>query len=53
MQILPGRAAQALVEQRALVAAMRAGDAELAEQLRRQNIRSAVTTLKRFQHYVL
>jgi DNA-binding GntR family transcriptional regulator len=53
VQILPGRAAMGLVEQRAFVAAMREGDAEKAEQLRRQNIRSAVVTLKRFQHYVL
>jgi len=53
VQILPGRMEQALHEHRAFVAAMRAGDAEMAEQLRRQNIRSAIETLKRFQTYVL
>lgn len=53
VQILPGRAAQGLAEHRAFVAAMRAGDAELAEQLRRENIRSAIRTLKRFQTFII
>lgn len=53
VQILPGRMQQALEEHRAFVAAMRAGDAEKAEQLRRQNIRSAIETLKRFKTYVI
>ncbi len=53
VQILPGRAEQALEEHRAFVAAMRAGDAENAEQLRRHNIRSAIETLRRFKTYVL
>lgn len=53
VQILPGRAKQALVEHRALVHAMRAGDAEEAERLRRENIRSAIATLKRFQYFVI
>lgn len=53
VQILPGRAAQGLAEHRAFVAAMRAGDAEKAEQLRRENIRSAIRTLKRFQSFII
>ena len=53
VQILPGRMERALDEHRAFVAAMRAGDAEKAEQLRRHNIRSAIETLKRFQTYIL
>lgn len=53
VQILPGRIDQAMVEHRAFVIAMRAGDAEEAERLRRQNIRSAIATLKRFQHFVV
>lgn len=53
VQILPGRAAAGLAEHRAFVAAMRAGDAERAEQLRRANIRSAIQTLKRFQSFIL
>lgn len=53
VQILPGRAAAGLAEHRAFVAAMRAGDAERAEQLRRANLRSAIQTLKRFQNFIL
>lgn len=53
VQILPGRVAQALQEHRAILAAMRAGDAEEAERLRRENIRSAIATLKRFQNYII
>jgi DNA-binding GntR family transcriptional regulator len=53
VQILPGRAASGLAEHRAFVNAMRTGDAEKAEQLRRENIRSAVRTLKRFQNFVI
>lgn len=53
VQILPGRAAQGLAEHRAFVVAMRAGDAEKAEQLRRENIRSAIRTLKRFQSFII
>ena len=53
VQILPGRAAAGLAEHRAFVAAMRAGDAEKAEELRRANIRSASRTLKRFQNFIL
>jgi DNA-binding GntR family transcriptional regulator len=53
VQILPGRAAAGLVEHRAFMTAMRAGDAERAEQLRRANIRSAIETLKRYQNFIL
>ncbi|MEO5695081.1 MAG: GntR family transcriptional regulator [Usitatibacter sp.] len=53
VQILPGRAATGLAEHRAFVGAMRSGDAELAEQMRRENIRSAIRTLKRFQNFIL
>lgn len=53
VQILPGRAAQGLIEHRAFVSAMRAGDAEKADQLRRENIRSAIRTLKRFQSFII
>lgn len=53
VQILPGRAAAGLAEHRAFIIAMRAGDAERAEQLRRANIRSAIATLKRYQNFIL
>ncbi len=53
VQILPGRAAKGLREHRAFVDAMRAGDAERAEQLRRENIRSAVADVRRFKTYIL
>jgi DNA-binding GntR family transcriptional regulator len=53
VQILPGRAAAGLAEHRAFMTAMRAGDAERAEQLRRANIRSAIETLKRYQNFIL
>lgn len=51
--ILPGRAAKGLKEHRAVLAAMRRGDADEAERLKRANIRSAIEDLKRYQHYVL
>lgn len=53
VMILPGRAEQGLLEHRAIIAALHAGDAELAESLRRENIRSAVEHLKRYQTWVL
>jgi DNA-binding GntR family transcriptional regulator len=53
VMILPGRTAQALIEHRAIIAALRSGDAESAEALRRQNIRSAVAHLKRYKTWVL
>jgi DNA-binding GntR family transcriptional regulator len=51
--ILPGRALEGLSEHRAVVAAMRAGDAEQAERLKRLNLQNAKETLRRFQKYVL
>lgn len=51
--ILPGRAQSGLGEHRAVVAAMRAGDAEGAERLKRMNLHNAQETLRRFQKYVL
>ena len=51
--ILPGRAQTGLGEHRATVAAMRAGDAEAAERLKRANLQGAKDYLRRFQKYVL
>ena len=51
--ILPGRAQEGLGEHRAVVAAMRAGDADDAERLKRLNLQNAQKTLRRFQKYVL
>jgi DNA-binding GntR family transcriptional regulator len=51
--ILPGRAEQGLKEHRAVLAAMRRGDAREAEELKRQNMRSAKAYLQRYQKYVL
>jgi DNA-binding GntR family transcriptional regulator len=50
--ILPGRAEQGLKENRLFVAAMRRGDAEEAERLKRANIRSARAWLARYQSFV-
>jgi DNA-binding GntR family transcriptional regulator len=51
--VLPDRASQGLEEHRAVLAAMRRGDAEEAEHLRRANMRSARESFKRFQSFVL
>jgi DNA-binding GntR family transcriptional regulator len=51
--ILPGRALEGLGEHRAVVAAMRAGDGQKAEQLKRMNLQNAQDTLRRFQKYVI
>lgn len=51
--ILPDRAQTGLGEHRATVAAMRAGDAEAAERLKRANLQGAKEYLRRFQKYVL
>jgi DNA-binding GntR family transcriptional regulator len=53
VRVLPGRAAMGLIEHRAFVVAMRAGDAESAERLRRENIRSGVATLKKYENFIL
>ena len=51
--ILPGRAEHGLAEHRAVIAAMRRGDAAAAERLRRANMRSAKAWLRRYQSFVL
>lgn len=51
--ILPGRAAEGLKQHRAVLAAMRKGDAALAEKLKRKNIRSSRAYLERFQGFIL
>ncbi|MBE0549938.1 MAG: GntR family transcriptional regulator, partial [Rubrivivax sp.] len=51
--ILPGRAKVGLQEHQAVLLAMRRGDAEEAERLRRSNMRSAKECLTRYQKYVL
>ena len=51
--ILPGRAAEGLLQHRAVLAAMRKGNAAKAEELRRANIRSSREYLERFQNFVL
>lgn len=51
--ILPGRAEVGLEEHRAVLGAMRQGDAEEAERLRRKNMRSARGFLRRFERFVL
>jgi DNA-binding GntR family transcriptional regulator len=51
--ILPGRAVEGLQQHRAVLAAMRRGDAHEAERLRRANIRSSREYLERFQNFVL
>jgi DNA-binding GntR family transcriptional regulator len=51
--ILPGRAAEGLQQHRAVLAAMRKGDALKAEELRRANIRSSREYLERYQNFVL
>ncbi|MSP95895.1 MAG: GntR family transcriptional regulator [Betaproteobacteria bacterium] len=51
--ILPERARQGLREHVAVLEAMRRGDAQSAERLRRANMRSAKAWLQRYQKYVL
>lgn len=51
--ILPGRAQVGLQEHLAVLHAMRDGDAQRAEALRRQNMQSAKAYLWRYQTYVL
>lgn len=51
--ILPGRAAEGLKQQRALLAAMHKGNAALAEKLKRENIRSSRQCLERYQTFIL
>jgi len=51
--ILPGRAQTDLEEHRATAAAMRFGNAQEAERLKRANLEGAKEYLRRFQKYVL
>lgn len=51
--ILPGRANDGLQQHRAVLAAMRNGDALLAEKLKRENIRSSREFLVRYQNFIL
>ena len=51
--ILPGRARMGLGQHRATVAAMRAGNADEAERLKRENLEGAKEYLRRFRKYVL
>jgi DNA-binding GntR family transcriptional regulator len=51
--ILPGRAEVGLAEHRGVLEAMRAGDAALAEERRRSNMRSAKEFLRRYERFVL
>jgi DNA-binding GntR family transcriptional regulator len=52
VMILPGRAEKGLKEHRAVLEAMRRGDSEEAERLKRANIRSAIEDLQRYKHFV-
>jgi len=51
--ILPGRAQQGLQEHRAILDALRRGDPETSERLRRENIRSSAEYLSRYKRFVL
>jgi len=51
--ILPGRAEAGLKQHTALLEAMVRGDADRAEVLRRENMRSARSYLERYQKYIL
>jgi len=50
--VLPGRAEQSLSEHRAIIEAMRRGDAEQAEALKRENMRTARQFLERYKTFV-
>lgn len=51
--LAPGRALQAVRQHQQVLQAMRAGDAEQAEKLKRENIRSAADTFAKYQRYLL
>ena len=51
--VLPGRAKVGLGEHRAVLEAMRRGDADAAEAAKRANIRSSASYLKRYESFVL
>ncbi|TAL57074.1 MAG: GntR family transcriptional regulator [Pandoraea sp.] len=50
--VLPGRGEQGLKEHRAVLAAMRRGDAEEAERCRRENMRSAREFITRYKNFI-
>lgn len=50
--ILPGRAKKGLDEHREIVAALRRGDGEASERLRRENIRSSAEYLSRYKRFL-
>lgn len=52
MVILPGRAEQGVAEHRRTLAAMRRGDAEMAEASKRQNIRSARAKFEKYEAHL-
>lgn len=52
VHILPGRPAKGLKEHQAVLAAMQRGDADEADRLKRLNIRSAISDLRRYREYV-
>ena len=51
--LVPGRAQEGFRQHQSILAAMRAGDADLAEQLKRENLKSAREWFHKFQHYLL
>lgn len=51
--VLPGRAEQGLKEHRAVLAAMRRGNAAEAERCRRENMRSAREFILRYKNFIL
>ncbi len=51
--LLPGRVQAGLQEHREVLQAIMEGDPEKAETLKRKNIRSAITTLKKFKKWVV
>lgn len=51
--ILPGRGEQALKEHRRVFEALRAGDADAAERLRKENMRSGLAWFLRYKDFIL
>ena len=51
--LVPGRALEGIRQHQVVLAAMQAGDAERAEQLKRENIRSAAAAFAAYQKYLL
>jgi DNA-binding GntR family transcriptional regulator len=51
--IIPGRAHESLLEHRMVLQALQSGDAEGAEQLKRQNMRAARRALDKYRNFLL